>query len=251
MTLIEFHYDFKLKIDKVDSLSKKNFQPNEIDWILNEAIQLFMKQRYGLSNVKQTGFEGIQKRIDDLKSLHIKSPTVEQPAVLPVRQLGDYFEFKISDFSYPYYFLTRLSLLGSKNDCTKIMRKVKSIQTDDLNDALENPLYKPNYEWGVALYNFGRTDETLDDESSIYVYTDGTFDIVEIYPEYLKQPNRVWIGTYDSLDGLNTVGDPIIECDLPKHTHSEIVDLAVAECSRIIEHPTFNQLKSQKLITNE
>ena len=61
MTINEMHYDFKVKIDKVDSMSKKNFLPNEIDWIINEAIQIFVKQRYGQNNLKRAGFESIQK----------------------------------------------------------------------------------------------------------------------------------------------------------------------------------------------
>ena len=83
---------------------------------------------------------------------------------------------------------------------------------------------------GEALGFEARTDETLNDEGSIYVYTDN-FEIVEIYPEYVKKPNKVWIGTYNSLDGKHAVGDAVVECDLPEHTHNEIVDLAVAECS--------------------
>ena len=62
MTIKEMTYDFKIKLDKVDSLSKKNFLPNEIDWILNEAIALFVKQRYGQNNSKRAGFESVQKK---------------------------------------------------------------------------------------------------------------------------------------------------------------------------------------------
>ena len=94
------------------------------------------------------------------------------------------------------------------------------------------------------------SDEEDDKKGSIYIYTDD-FEIIEIYPEYIKQPNKVWIGTYNSLDGQYTVGDAIVECDLPEHTHPEIIDLAVAECSRIIENPNFAQLKQQKLLINE
>jgi len=249
MTINEMHYDFKVKIDKVDSMSKKNFLPNEIDWIINEAIQIFVKQRYGQNNSKRAGFESIQKRTDDLRTLQIKSPTVLQPGVMPVQHQGDVYEFRISDFKFPYWFLTRLTAKVKKDDCTKVI-KVRQTQHDDLSTALEDEFFKPDFIWGEALAVEARTDEAQDQKGSIYVYTDN-FEIVEIYPEYLKKPNKVWIGTYNTKDGQNTVGDPIVQCDLPEHTHNEIVDLAVLECSRIIENPQFYQLRQQKLKENE
>lgn len=249
MTIQDIHYDFKVKIDKVDSLSKKNFLANEIDWIVNEAIKIFVKQRYGQNNLKRAGFESIQKRTDDLRTLQIKSPTALQPGVVPVQHQGDIYEFRISDFKFPYQFLTRLTAKAKKDNCTKVI-KVRQTQHDDLSTALDDEFFKPDFVWGEALAVEARTDETQDKKGSIYVYTDD-FEIVEIYPEYLKEPNKVWIGTYNTRDGLHRIGDPPIECDLPTHTHNEIVDLAVAECSRIIEHPQFYQLRQQKLKENE
>jgi hypothetical protein len=249
MNLLEWHYDFNIKIDKVDSLSKRNFTPAEKDWIFNEAIGLFVKQRYGINNSKKAGFESIQKRTDDLRTLQIKSPSAQQPGVVPVRHQGDVYEFRISDFAYPYWFLTRLTGEAGSGECVKTIT-IRQVQHDDLSIALEDEFYKPNFTWGEALAVEARSDETSDKKGSIYVYTDN-FEIRKIYPEYIKKPNKVWIGTYNSLDGQYTVGQPIVECDLPEHTHSEIVDLAVAECSRIIENPNFAQLKQQKLLTNE
>lgn len=249
MNLIEWHYEFNLKMDKVDSVSKRNFTPVEKDWIFNEAIGLFVKQRYGLNNSKRTGFESIQKRTDDLRTLQIKSPTAQQPGVVPVRHQGDIYEFRISDFEYPYMFLTHLTAKALKNGCEKTI-SIRQVQHDDLNIALSDEFFKPSFTWSEALAVEARSDETNDKKGSVYVYTDD-FEILEIYPEYIKQPNKVWIGSYNSLDGNYKIGDPIVECDLPEHTHSEIIDIAVSECSRIIENPNFAQLKQQKLLTNE
>lgn len=243
------HYDFKVKIDKVDSMSKKNFLPNEIDWIINEAIKMFVKQRYGQNNLKGAGFESIQKRTDDLRTLQIKSPTAKQPGVVPVQHQGDVYEFRISDFKFPYWFLTRLTAKARKENCDKVIR-IRQTQHDDLSIALDDDFFKPDFMWGEALAVEARTDETQNNMGSIYVYTDN-FEILEIYPEYLKEPNRVWIGTYNTKDGKNVIGNPPINCDLPDHTHNEIVDIAVLECSRIIESPQFYQLRQQKIKENE
>ena len=73
------HYDFLLKIDKVATAQKKNFNVAEIDWFLNEGQNVIKKQRLFGNNPKQLGFEEDQKRISDLSNLHIK-----YPAQLPI-----------------------------------------------------------------------------------------------------------------------------------------------------------------------
>ena len=72
MTVQEMHYEFKLKLNKVDSLDYSNFQVPEIDWYLNEAMNVYMKQKYGIFSSRGAGFETIQKRIDDLRNLVTK-----------------------------------------------------------------------------------------------------------------------------------------------------------------------------------
>lgn len=249
MTIEELHYDLKYKLDKVDSLDTDNLLPAEIDWILNEAISLFVKQRYDRNNFKKLGFEGNQKRIDDLKTLVIKSPTSSQPGI-PVQQIGpNMYELILSNFNYDYLFLIRLSVKIKKTNCGEKIISVEQSEHDDLNTILFNdPFRKPSFEWSRIPIVFGRTDTTLDDKGSIYLYTDSTFTIEEVYPEYLKEPNKVSIGNYQYLDGSIATKT---ECDLPKETHREIIDIAVNEISRIIDSPNFMQLKSQKLQINE
>ena len=72
MTVQEMHYDFKFKLNKIDSSDYSNFKIPEIDWLLNESMEVFLKQRYGINNTKREGFEATQKRIDDLRNLVIK-----------------------------------------------------------------------------------------------------------------------------------------------------------------------------------
>lgn len=248
MTIEELHYDLKYKLDKVDSLDTDNILPAEIDWILNEAINLFVKQRYDKNNPKKLGFEGNQKRIDDLKTLVIKSPS-QQPAVVPVNVGNNTYEVKLSSLNYEYLFLVRLTTKLNKTNCGYKVVSPEESEHDDLNTVLLNdPFRKPSFEWQRVPYVFGRSSTTLDDQGSIYLYTDGTFTITEVYPEYLKTPNKVSLGGYTYLDGSIATKT---ECDLPKEAHREIIDIAVNEISRIIDNPNFMQLKSQKLQINE
>ena len=43
MLIEDMHYDFKQKINKIDSQKYRNLRIPEIDWKLNEAQEIFIK----------------------------------------------------------------------------------------------------------------------------------------------------------------------------------------------------------------
>lgn len=241
MTIQEMHYDYDVKIDKVASSGKANFTLAEKDWLLNRAVEMFIKQRYGINNPHKTGFEGTQKRVDDLKSLVIKYPL--QPSLTPTFLDGNIYEVRLDQLEYPYWFLIRGTAEIVYDDCTQ-SASLKFIQHDDLNHALRDPFNKSSRE--EILFNFGRssTDPTKD---SIYLYP-GDQVIGNIQLEYIKQPAKLNFGGYVYIDGL---AYPQQDCDLPEHTHSEIVDLAVQLAAGIIEDPNYVQLKTQQVFIHE
>jgi len=69
MTIKEMHYDFKKKLNKVDSQQYKNLLVPEIDWTLNEAQELFVKMVAKPRTKSYTGFELNQRTIDDIRTL--------------------------------------------------------------------------------------------------------------------------------------------------------------------------------------
>ena len=239
------HYSFDLKTDKIDSLSNDGFNEAEKDWILNYAIDVFVKQRYGVTNNKQLGLETTQKRIDDLKSLHKKEYEITTTLYKP-----NLYEANLSQITKPntstitddYWFCTRLRADIKKGSCIK-NTGVSTVQTDDLNTALLYKLYSPNFNWGKVLATFNLSSDATD--SSIFLYTKD-FEVLKLYIDYIKKPNRVWIGTYDSLDGSLTTGvDAPINCDLPDSTHEEITTLASSLAMGVISDPNFIQMKQQ------
>ncbi len=65
------HQQFRIGVDKTDSLNSANFLTEEIDLYLSDAQEEFIEQRaYGL-NVLGKYLEETQKRIKDLQSLEI------------------------------------------------------------------------------------------------------------------------------------------------------------------------------------
>jgi hypothetical protein len=69
LTISEAHRAFRFGLDKMDGLNAPNFLPEEIDLLLNQAQERFIKQRYDNTNVKRTGFEQDEKRTEDLKEI--------------------------------------------------------------------------------------------------------------------------------------------------------------------------------------
>jgi hypothetical protein len=266
MRIEEQHYDFKIKKDKVDSLQKRNFNPAQIDWLLNEAIWVWLKTNYGLSNKFQTGFEGTEHRIQDLKNLHIKSPN-PQPAVVPALMVTGEYELDLKDLEYEHLFSTRVRAKITKDNCTKVVG-VTVTQTDDLNETLYDPFNKPSFSYNRIIGVYGRATDTTGTIinpyglGSLYLYTDGTFTIDEVYIDYIKYPNRVWIGSYDLTSDLRpknanntyiyqTSVDNPVHCDINSHAHNEIVDIAVNLAAMMVEDPNMVQLSALKIQTNK
>jgi len=265
MRIEEMQFDFKIKKDKVDSLQKRNFNPAQIDWLLNEANWVWIKTNYGLNNKNRVGFEVTEHRIQDLKNLHIKSPGL-QPAVIPSVIVTDEYEVDLKDLTYEHLFTTRVRAKISTEDCTKVVG-VTVTQTDDLNESMVDPFNKPSFTYNRVLGVYGKGTDNLTTPinlyglGSLYLYTDG-FDIDEVYIDYIKYPNRMWIGTYDLTNdlkpktGANTyvyqagVDNPV-HCDINAHAHNEIVDIAVSLAAQLVEDPNMVQLALLKTQNNK
>ena len=63
MTVQEMHYDFKFKLNKIDSSDYSNFKIPEIDWLLNESMEVFLKQRYGIIIPKEKALKLPKKEL--------------------------------------------------------------------------------------------------------------------------------------------------------------------------------------------
>lgn len=238
VTVRDQHFDFKLKSDKVDSLTNFDFNTAEIDWMLNEAQSQLLKKKYGVHNSYRTGFEGNQKRIDDLKTLLVKFP--EQPDIVPTLIEDGIYEINLSDLVHPYLFFIRAQ--AYIDGCNWI--SLRHIQHDDLNEILSDPFNGPDN--NSLPFNFGRSSDSSG-QSSIYIYP-GIHNVDHVRFEYLKEPARIHFGGYTYIDG-NTY--PPQDSELPVHVRSEIVDEAVAIALGYVEDSNKYQIALNKAMMNE
>jgi hypothetical protein len=230
MTIKGMHLDFKNKYNKVDSLQNTNFDVPQIDFILNQAAELFVKLIAQPRLKSHLGFEVVQRTIDDIRMLVINDKeinVVNNIAVLPT----------------DYLFYLRAFCMVDKNDSNHISCKNKKCrviirQHDDMFD--ESPFDRSSFEW--------RFVNALFVKEGIKLFADDTMKIGKMKLSYLKKLDFFHNAEDYSEEGYETIDGVVLSgfknCELPGHTHSEIVNIAVLLVSAWLNDPShqFKQL---------
>lgn len=230
MTISEMHVAVKLELDKSAVLELAAFEPDEIDFWLNTAIRAFVKQRY-------REFERIQKRIDDLK------PLVETVAVFlaanaspdpptglsPGDELylvNSYSSFSSWDTTVPnYWFTISERVYINPTGGTTHWTGVTECTLDEYPNKLEDPYSEHVLHYGTA------KPLKISDKNDVQFVSDGNYSISVYSITYLRKPEEV------NISGTN--------CDLPEHTHDEVVKIAVKMMLENIEQPRYNTYQNE------
>ena len=219
MTIAEAHQEFKFRLDKMNALNYPNFLPEEIDLILNNAQQRFVKQRYGLNNIKRQSFEETEKRTEDLKNITVNA------VLTPLAYAADNIDTTARFLTLPtnHWFTVQercnitCTICGSP--VTQLV-EVIPISHSEFSKVIKDPFKQPTETKVLRLMEAGRVELI------------SSCTIVDYRMRYIKQPATVSI----------TSG---VTFELSEHTHSEIIDLAVVIALEGIEGKrtqTFNPL---------
>jgi hypothetical protein len=236
MDIRAMHYDLKVKLNKVDSQQYRNLKVPEIDWVLNEAQEIFIKTIAEPRTKNGFGFEVNQRSIDDIRTLVINNLT-PLPAVI----------YNVVDNSYQcnlpenYLFYVSGYACLSKGECDGVRARLLIKQHDDMHE--ESPFDSSSFEWREVNVRFF--------EDGLRVFSDGTFIVESICefnyirkPAYIQNAQDYVGGTYNLPDG--TVLTLSQDCELPEQTHREIVDIAVLIMTGQMQIPDF-QIKQAKV----
>lgn len=222
------HYDFKKKLNKIDSQQNRNLRVPEVDWSLNEAQELYVKMIAHPRASRHLGFEVNQRTIDDIRTLVVEGhciPVSNNSLPLPE--------------DYLHFIKARASI--SKGACKNI--KSNPIYIRRHNEAFEDSVFDvSSFEW--------RDVNAVFHGDKIKLYDDGTFEINELCMDYIKtfkymhNAEDFGSGTYKLPSGVTLSGTQ--DSELPEHTHREIVDLAVLIASGELQLTSFqfHQAKS-------
>lgn len=215
MTVEEMHTAVKLGLDKTSSLELPAFEPEELDYWLNEAQLQIVKQKAFGNNFRGEGFEDSGKRIDDLLPLVKESSeiTVSQHQFYPnvkylsVDDIGD------SDSKYMFYLSSIVKYLSSETDYEPsngystigtipiLQNEIKNLIQTEFN----TPFIKTPY---VFFY-----------ENKIGYIHDPYKEIDSAFIKYIKQPKELVNGSTSEYQTN--------ESELPEQVHPEIVALTV------------------------
>lgn len=236
MTSRAMHYDFKQKLNKIDSQQYRDLVVPEIDWKLNEAQEVLIKMIAIPREIQVPGFESTQRTIDDIRTIVVN----QKPSEYLVPVLFDSTSY-IVELPLNYWLYARSRAFATKGtNCVDQKMKVVQIQHDDEDDL--SPFDRSSFEWRTVNARFNK--------DGLRLFTDGTFSITKLGLDYIKKPKTIHnaqdylAGTYQTLDGIALTGSQ--DSELPEPLHREIVDLAVLITAGDLSLPDY-QLKVNKL----
>lgn len=223
MNITEMHQSFRFSMDKMDGLNYPNFQPEEIDLLLNQGQDRFTKQRYGLNNFKRESFEETQKRTDDLRELirdtsltasHTSANLLPQPQATFYTLPTDYWFIiqerieqtcdKCNDHEIVETFIDGDT--GEQITVTTPVKyaEVRPIQHNDFDKVIKDAFKRPDYDKVLRLMYTDKIEIITSTHCAPFKYR----------IRYIKKPQAMSITTPTN-------------CELAEHTHQEIVDEAV------------------------
>lgn len=230
MDIKDMHYDFKKKLNKVDSQQNRNLLIPEIDWALNEAQELFVKMIAQPRLKSYLGFEMNQRNIDDIRTVVVRNNCLD-------------ITNNIATLPEDYWHYIKGQVTMTKNGCSVKSKHFKIRQHDD--EFEESSFDNSNFEW--------RTVNGLFFEEGIQLFDDGTFVNEQLCIDYIKKLDYIHnaedfrAGGYKLPSGTLLTGS--LSSILPPHTHREIVDIAVLVVTGEIQGADY-QIKMNKLNLN-
>lgn len=272
MNIGEMHIAFSIGVDKIDSKQVPPFEDEEIDLLLNQGQDRFVKQRYQGNNAYRTSFEQTQKRIDDLRTIVVREYGL----------VGLFAgEANVYDFTVPrdYDYLTNLRLYVGRAKCGKkfsdtdsstgkvrehIITNHRSLLADFL--VLQNGISGLQ---GVGLndvdieFEWVRGTQTQHDDlgqllsdpfnkpefndplylfegEKILFYANKDFAISLVEITYIRKLKRLTSFPQEIIDDPVKFTDI---CELPAHVHQEIINISVQLTLENIESPRWQTQK--------
>lgn len=213
MTISDMHVAVKLDLDKTSALDIPAFEPEEIDFWLNRAIRDFIKTRATGTNAKGESFEQTQKRIDDLR-------TVVDNAFVLLNAYGvsknNGYRGAITGVTDYWFSVSEEADITVDSTTTRV--GVTECTQDEYRQMIDDPFSEHILHYGSA------KPLRLFYGDYVELVSDGNYTVDKFYLTYIKQPTEV------SLSGS-------VDCDLPDHTHDEIVRIAVSMMLENVEQP--------------
>lgn len=207
---------------------------DDVFYWINKAQEVFIDKYYGRNNFTRKGFEDIQKRTDEFRSI-IKHPN---PSTIIVTVDPNDNKRKFITLPERYRILLSIYFNINKPDCPVVETYPTKVEIDDLTKVKSDPFNKPK-DYDCIYYI---------EEDRIVVETTSRTTISNVNIIYLINPKKITINDID--DKQFEEEEYTNVCELPVSTHDKIVELAVMLYMSSKGDERIN-LKSNELNINE
>ena len=227
MIVNEAHLQFKVGVDKTDSLNSPNFLPEQIDLYLSDAQEEFVEQRAYGNNPKKESVEETQKRVSDLQSI-TENTNISSFITNSDNKPNGYFVALPTNYRHALNEEISVTYIDCNNNTTTIRIPIQSLTHDQYNTVIANPFARPSINMGYRL-PFGRFNSQEHFEIIIPV----GFTLITYYLRYLKNPAK--IDKAQRLNPLGLSGTDIM--DLKDECYREVIRIAIRNSMGDIESP--------------
>lgn len=223
MTIQEMHWAIREGVQNMDSFTYDNYLPQQLDFLINQKINVFVRQEY-FKNVNMTGkgLEFTKESLHNLQTL-VKITTVTSTNINGNDATGYYFD--INDELRSPLFIVNVDVVNSDKD--KLPHHARIVEPEILRYTLDNPFRTTSHLSPVGTFK--------DDE--IRIYANEKFIVNSVNVTYIKKPTE-----------LDSVNSPTVDCDLPEHTHQIICDMVIQSILEKTENPRYQQNVNENML---
>ena len=234
----ELHSKFEMAYNRQANNQRRYLNDVEKDELLNyavfEYVELFTT---GVNkNNWNIGFEVTQQRIDMLEPLVKSYP--EEPS-LNLSVIDGIYIADLTKTAFPLKSFHGAYI--SISECSDRIN-VDIDQHQDLNTARQNTHRKSSRAWKRCIGTIRN--------KKLFLYPDGTMTPLRAFLTYIKQPDKIALGTYPALqdkDIPNAQNLTKTDSDLPAQYIDIVVAIAVQEAHRRFSNYNDLQVNSQKI----
>ena len=200
MTIVEMHVAVDRGLQKIGSNAFEGFQSEEIDAYLNDAITKYMKAQ---AEILRNGGEGAKSAHENLRSI-IKNDEITP---LSAHSLPNSF---VGTLPADFYIYLAAQVENAAGNMVRAEYVVPTEFYRSLPSAANSPIFRE-----LPLTFFENEAVVAKDDITAIVDNPSSIHIA-----FMRTPAIV---LRDDVTPANNVN-----CDLPAHTHQEIIDLCVA-----------------------
>ena len=251
MTVQDMHIGVNLGVQRMASNIDSNLLKEEVDYYLNESVDEYIKSQY-LSYKQKTRSKESDFVLENLRTLLSTISIVENTSVSTTFPNSISF---ILPNNFLYYIESNIEISGSKRN--NILLSHSSIKKL-IETKYNKPLYReypiiiegtnahivlPLEDWSTLFNN-----STISFNPTVVFYFSPIGEVVQngIKFTYIKKPAVITYGTPELPETIEVDGEDVTnpdyiaptDCDLPTHTHKEIVNFTITEILNILNQGT-------------